>query len=270
VLKNLINKNDKLYWIIIKFYFFFRHIIVSISAKFRSIGLLQNSKYADIKKFKGIHDGERCFIIATGPSLTIEDLNKLKDEYTFSMNSIILVFDETDWRPTYYGIQDHLVYDKLKDCIFRSKLKNIFIGSYLNKRCEVPEDSIVFPLDLLDHVTMNPKRYNTKFSSDCYAKVYDGYTITYSLMQIAVYMGFKEIYLLGVDCNYTQNKNYFKDHGVQAPDSLKDNATERMSFAYQVAKNYCDKHGVKIYNATRGGMLEVYSRVDLDKVLGRK
>ncbi len=29
-------------------------------------------------------------------------------------------------------------------------------------------------------------------------------------------------------------------------------------------KKYADKNGVKIFNATRGGMLEVFERVDLD------
>jgi hypothetical protein len=40
--------------------------------------------------------------------------------------------------------------------------------------------------------------------------------------------------------------------------------------AYREAKKYADLHNIKIYNATRGGMLEVFERVDLDKVLLNK
>ena len=60
-----------------------------------------------IMELKGSHKGERCFIIGTGPSLTVEDLNLLKNETTFATNRIYEVFDKTDWRPTYYVNQDH-------------------------------------------------------------------------------------------------------------------------------------------------------------------
>jgi uncharacterized Rossmann fold enzyme len=59
-----------------------------------------------LKSFKDIHKGKRCFIIGNGPSLKMEDLDKLKNEYTFAANKIYLAFEETDWRPTYYCIQD--------------------------------------------------------------------------------------------------------------------------------------------------------------------
>ena len=55
------------------------------------------------------HVGERCFIVCTGPSLTVEDCNKLKQEYTISMNSIYKLFDKTDWRPDCYVCFDYVV-----------------------------------------------------------------------------------------------------------------------------------------------------------------
>ena len=67
-------------------------------------------------KYKNIHNGERCFIVATGPSLTIEDINTLNKnhEYCFGINSCIKFFDKTEWRPEYYCITDHFVYNSLK------------------------------------------------------------------------------------------------------------------------------------------------------------
>jgi hypothetical protein len=47
------------------------------------------------------------------PSLKIGGLEKLKNEITIRMNSICLAFEETDWRPTYYGIQDKGIYKKI-------------------------------------------------------------------------------------------------------------------------------------------------------------
>ena len=76
-------------------------------------------------------------------------------------------------------------------------------------------------------------------------------------------MGFAEIYLLGTDCNYSNSMNHhFKNYDVVDPSfSL---ASEKMMSAYKIAKKYADSRQIKIYNATRGGMLEVFERVDLD------
>ena len=64
--------------------------------------------YRRIRKFKNIHSGERCFIIGNGPSLNADDLDKLAEQgyVTFAFNRIYHIFDQTDWRPTYYMSQD--------------------------------------------------------------------------------------------------------------------------------------------------------------------
>lgn len=41
---------------------------------------------------------------------------------------------------------------------------------------------------------------------------------------------------------------------------------DRMILAYESAKKYVDSHNISIYNATRGGMLEVFERVDFDSL----
>jgi hypothetical protein len=44
-------------------------------------------------------------------------------------------------------------------------------------------------------------------------------------------------------------------------------AKDRMLYAYRVAKKYADKHHIRIYNATRGGHLDVFDRVSIAEVL---
>ncbi|PEL07021.1 6-hydroxymethylpterin diphosphokinase MptE-like protein [Bacillus sp. AFS017336] len=227
----------------------------------------RKSHFEKLKKIKNKHLGERCFIVATGPSLKIEDLEKLRGEITFSMNSICLAFEETDWRPTYYGIQcmgNYLRFEKdIKD--LNSECK--FIGEPILKQTEIPEEYYVYPMNMLNHYWQHTN-YNTKFSDDAFTVVYDGYSIAYSLLQIAVYMGFKEIYLLGADCNYSSDLNHhFKNYDCFDPSYSV--AGIKMIHAYKVAKNYADLHNIKIFNATRGGMLEVFERVNLDEVLAK-
>lgn len=231
----------------------------------RVIGFKRVTPYDKLKHFKDKHKGERCFLVATGPSLLIEDLEKLKDEITFSMNTIFLAFNETAWRPTYYGIQFPDLFTKYKTQIDSLEVDYKFIGDVISKKVNVSEEYYTYPLNLLNH-NMIHKKYHTKFSDDAFAVVYDGYTITYSIIQLAAYMGFEEIYLIGVDCNYSSNTiNHFKDYGIVDPNYS--STSEKMISAYRVAKEYADQNNIKIYNATRGGMLEVFERVDLDRVV---
>jgi hypothetical protein len=229
----------------------------------RSYGINFCYDFKKILKYKDKHKGDRCFIVATGPSLKLEDLNKLKNEYTFSMNSIVLSFEDTDWRPTYYGIQDSRAYEVLKEAIIKANMPNVFCGISTRKHTpQMTGDFIPYPLNMLDHGGVHI-RHHTKFSDNAYSVVYDGFTITYSMIQIAVYMGFREIYLLGVDCNYTKiGNNYIKDYITQTDF----NAGFLMSESYKVAKEYADRNGIKIYNASRGGKLEVFERVNFDEL----
>ena len=95
------------------------------NAKKRANGF-DDRQFSRLKEFENKYNGERCFIIATGPSLTIDDLEKLKDEYTFGVNSIIKLFDKTDFRPDFYGIQDKFVYGAMQDVIKNTKFKTVF------------------------------------------------------------------------------------------------------------------------------------------------
>lgn len=239
----------------------------NIKKYLRVIGFDNKTPYEKLKNIKDKHKGERCFIVATGPSLTIEDLEKLKNEITIGMNSICLAFDETDWRPTYYGIQDENVYARLRGQIEDIDTECKFISQTILERIKLnlTEKDYIFPMNMLNH-NIEHRKYNTKFSDNAFAVIYNGYTVTYSLIQLAVYMGFKEIYLIGTDCNYSSDmKHHFKEYGYVDPTYL--SAREMMISAYKVAKKYADKHNIKIYNATRGGMLEVFKRVNLDEIL---
>jgi hypothetical protein len=77
-------------------------------------------------------------------------------------------------------------------------------------------------------------------------------------------MGFSEIYLLGADCDYkkmgTVGNHFYKQEVKDGNPFI----NELVFAAYECAKQYADEHGIKIYNATRGGKLEVFERVDFD------
>ena len=245
-------------------HYFVRHIKHERRAKKLMEGE-SDGQFQKLYDLRDTHCGDRCFVVATGPSLRNEDLEKIKNEITFSLNSIVKVFGKTSWRPTYYCVQDNLVYNELKTNVDFINIKPKFIADVISEQQDVEQDAILYPLDLLEHFYYKPPKFRTKFSDDAYKIVYDGATVAYSAIQIAVYMGFTEIYLLGFDCDYSGPVKHFGGEYKHVDASYRPN--EDFFFdAYRVAREYADSHGISIYNATRGGKLEVFERVDLDSL----
>lgn len=239
----------------------------------------------EISKFKNSHMGERCFVIGNGPSLTPEDLEKIKDEYTFAANRIYLMFDKTEWRPTFYMCQDRQLMRTVKD--YYSNCQETVLLNYpalYEYGIDVP-NAYYYLADNRDAHRLVSK---LGFSDEVDKYVVDGGSVTYSAIQMASYMGFKEIYLLGVDHNFshTLDKNrrviehkevkedYFDKRYKEAFKQFEEKGKtyaapdkELMDIAFEAANNYCTANGIKICNATRGGKLEIFPRVDIDKLV---
>lgn len=228
----------------------------------------------NVSKWKNQHKGNRCFIIGTGPSLTIDDLEKLSNEITFGTNRIYELFNKTKWRPTYYINQDTFLIKTFSKEILDIDCSAKFIPVTFRE---------IFSNADINFFILKEKDFYPKaapFSFDVAKFIAQGYTVTYGAIQLAMYMGFNEIYLLGIDHNY----NVYQDAkgNIIRKENAKDNYSKGMkemnnkgnlprvaetTIAYQTAEDMSKKKGVKIYNATRGGKLEVFERVNLDYIL---
>lgn len=262
----------------------FRYFLDAFGAPLSVI--LKNHKA--ILNFKNKYAGQRCFIIGNGPSLKAEDLDKIQGEYSFAANRIYKIFSKTDWRPTFYCVQDEnvlLEMDK-NDMINTANAGDaafLRMHSYskMHGRSEEIKNLIFVPIWYF------PKRsWRSPFSKAAEKYIFDGWTVTYMSMQLAAFMGFSEIYLLGVDNNMPYHLNrdgeiivndlsvasHFYD-GVEnniGEDGYKRRTSnyEFVTNSYQSAEEYSRKHGIfRIYNATRGGILEVFERVNFDEVV---
>lgn len=230
-------------------------------------------RYVKLRQFENIHKGKRCFIVCTGPSLTVEDVNKLKEnnEICLSMNSIVNLLDKTDWRPSYYVVLDPWVFELFLNNPIMDDLKVKFFGDKMSNVANLCENDMMLPTNLLEFLK---KGYPKSFSDNIYNVVYGGASVTYACMQIAAYMGFSEVYLLGCDCNYSGSKKHFDDKGYEYANEKMDaegSVEDNMIKTYQSAQAYCETHeNFQIYNATRGGMLEVFPRVGFDSLFDNK
>lgn len=237
-------------------------------------GLIEEAcpiSHPEISKYKNIHKGKRCFIVATGPSLRVDDLDKIKanGDISISMNRIYNIFDRTLWRPDYYVIEDQKMIEDLASTIAKLDLKTKFVSENPKGYWEQPEAETSIPYKM---VMQNCLSDRIGFSLNPDRIVYNGYSVTYVCLQLAVYMGFSEIYLMGVDFNYSSDvyaeSNHFEGYQGHYKDiRLNPIEPERMKRAYCKARTVSEAMGIHIFNATRGGKLEVFDRTDLDKIL---
>lgn len=226
----------------------------------------ENYRNVALKKFRNRHEGKRCWVIGNGPSLKIADLDKLyvKKEICFGSNGIFYAYDKTVWRPDYYVITDFVKYKEFYDRIIQLDGNKVFARKFYNM------EGMIYAANS-NIYNSPPQRYTFDFSDDITKAVYAGMTVTYNMLQIAAYMGFSEIYLLGVDFSFDTLSNKGTNH---FDERYEKNAKMNDIFyrdenlmAYQAAEKHSCNHGFRIYNATRGGKLEVFERVDFDALM---
>lgn len=223
-----------------------------------------------IKGLKNKYQGKRGFIIGTGPSLTIADLNQLycRKEICFSMNGIFRAFDKTDWRPQVFIANDRNFIaeqeQELEKLPVNIKLISDFGDFYWKKR----RNESMYQYHSYWGVFSDTL---PRFSEDCAKVVYEMATVSYACIQFAIYMGIKEIYLLGMDFtiqgDYKDKSNHFVENYYTKKSETGQFHRQEQLRAFLAAKQYADAHGIKIYNATRGGKLEVFGRVDFDELM---
>lgn len=205
---------------------------------------------------KDMHAGETCIIIGNGPSL-----NDIPNEFlhaypTFGTNRIYL---REDFTPTYYASVNPLVIEQsIEEISLMDAVK--FIRHTLAHK--IPG---AIPLKSAGFWT---------FSADPLQFVFEGYTVTYVCMQLAFWMGFSNVLLVGVDHYFETNgkpneqqkmegddpnhfsADYFKGTEWNLPD------LENSERAYSIAKRVYNKAGRQIYNCTTRSALDIFPRED--------
>jgi hypothetical protein len=214
---------------------------------------------------KDRHQGERCFILGNGPSLRHTDLSLLRDEITFGMNRIYLLFEELGFTTSYYVAVNTLVIEQSARDIEALQIPKFI--TWRGRRWLRRDPRAVF----LDTDYTEP----ASFSKDVSGRVFEGSTVTYVALQLAFHLGFEQAILIGVDHSFqTQGQpnltvtssgddpdhfspTYFgAGYRWQLPDL---EASER---AYALAKEAYIESGRSVLDATIGGKLQVFPKVE--------
>jgi hypothetical protein len=234
----------------------------------------------NIQHLKGIGKGKRIFLVGNGPSLNDMNLDLLENEDSIAMNRIELIYPKTKWRPTYYifcssNCQDKrwgkgwsksvvkaskepktlpLIWDRYKDDIEK------------NANTSLDESTIY-----LTNFTENEVGQLSTFSVNAEDRLDKSGTTMNVALQLAYYMDYNEVYLIGIDSNWKTlkyddetievDKNHFHPYYHAYIENGKEEFW-RMNTTHKIAKKFFDIKGVKIMNAGLNSAIDVYEKVD--------
>jgi hypothetical protein len=231
---------------------------------------------------KDKHRGERCFILGNGPSLNNCDLTKLRGETTFGVNSIFLKTQEMGFVPTYYVVEDILVAEDRARQIDAFEGPTKFFGNYLSRFLKGDANTI------WTNVRVDYRNYENfpHFSTDAVRQLWVGGTVSYICLQLAFHMGFQDVHLVGFDHSYTVPADAKLDGNRIETTSVDPNhfhpdyfgkglrwhqpRVDRMEIAYVRARDTFEQADRNVWNATVGGKLEVFPRVDYDALFAKR
>jgi hypothetical protein len=221
---------------------------------------------------KDAHKGQRAFIIANGPSLKQTDLSRLRNEVTFGMNRIYLMFPELGFSSTYLVAVNDLVIEQTA-----SDIANLAMPKFLSWRSRrfFPSNLPINQLPTFIYTTYE----SPSFSRDVRGRVWESATVTNVTLQLAFHMGFQQVILIGADHNYTaigkpnttvtsqgDDPNHFspayfgKGFRWQLPD------LEMSEIGYAIAREAYQNAGREVLDATIGGKLTIFPKVEYNSL----
>lgn len=251
-------------------------------------------------RFKNRHQGQRCFILATGPSVQRQDLNLLKDEICIAVSQFYLHQDIKTIAPRYHLIApwhppfDFAIVQKVFDDFanYYSDLDVTYFFGYRRYAYSILDFLTAFPtycttnMNFLHYngIGLDESNYTDGALWDICRPLFEIRTVIYGAIQLAAYMGFDEIYLIGCDHDYLEDVKRVSGHhfyqeqkGVNDAQHLGAFSTEKWFKEYhdrwchyRLMQSYLESHHQRIYNATAGGMLDVFPRKNLTELVVSK
>lgn len=221
-----------------------------------------------LAELKDSQRGQRAFILGNGPSLAKTDVGKLKGERTFGMNRVYLAFPEWGFETSYFVCVNDLVIEQTAADIAGLRMPKFL--SWRARRFVQPDDHTIF---------LNSTYERPTFAKDARGRLWEGATVTYVALQLAYHLGFETVILIGVDHSFIskgkpnttvvsegEDRDHF-DAGYfgrgfrwQLPDL---DMSER---AYAMARQAYQADGRQVLDATIGGQLTVFPKVDYNSL----
>jgi len=252
----------------------------------------------DLKKnieLKDKYNNKRIFILGSGSSILHYDLKVLSNEYVMTQNSFHMHNDIFDINPTIHCVVPYYQSEKEYSTWIE------YIGDMKEK---MPSTTFIWGLNtkaLIDnhHPELIKQSYyiRTKYDSltlnhatvDIAKTLMNIPTVLTQCLSVAIYMGFREIYLLGFDLDqicHTNDRTFGRFYGMSkitdtkfeedAERNLEFETTDRwynwwlMNKQFFLLKSHADQNKIKIINGTKGGILSYFKREPIENIYGKE
>jgi len=238
-------------------------------------------------KLKDSYKGERCFIIACGPSINTQDLTKLKNEYCITISNLFLHKDFEKINSIFHCYAEYMpVFTRQEWAENLKKMdstlkKSTKLVTDINEKENAEKNNIFMDRDVF-YIQQCSKSKNF----DLTKPIMRYRTIAINAMQLAIYCGFSELYLVGFDhdwiLNYKKTRHFYREEeDVRQKNNKNKNFREwktindfenylkdylKLWGQYKFVKQKALEHGIKVYNATNGGLLDMFECVDYDQI----
>lgn len=230
------------------------------------------------------HRGKRAFVIANGPSLATQDITGLGDEITFVSNGFWKHPVNSIWNPKYYSLIDPTYFkntENIKEfhkCLNEVVKESTFLFPYVHAyssdyaHSNYLESNVYYTLD-----------QGSTFDKFDITKQIQGFqSVSAYMIAMAVYMGCNPIYLLGFDHDYLAHRGI--DHHFYHGSAINGHRNSSVPLSqqstymsemesmlklwrnYYSINNYAKNKNVTILNATNGGYLDVFPRVNFSEI----
>lgn len=210
------------------------------------------------------HRGERCVVVANGPSLNRMDLAPLRGMNTIGLNKIFLGLKRFGFYPRYYvAINEKVIAQAAPE------IQALNCVKLISRRSAdlVPEDALTYHVNTVDP----PER----FCGDISLGLHEGWTVTYAALQFAYHLGFQEVVLIGLDHRYAfdgapnqslvmagDDPNHFSANYFASGQSWDGPDLQRSEESYLLAREHYEQDGRRIYDATVDGACRVFEKLD--------
>ena len=239
----------------------------------------------DMARFAGIHTGERVVIIGNGPSLNNLDLSLLAGTHTIGVNGIFYAADRLPGPLSYYVVEDTMVVRDNLEQIKDYEAGHRFFPSIYREMIGESDNTTFFMMNRGFYAPESPAFCVPRFSTNPAQRLYAGQSVTAMNLQLAYFMGFTEVVLIGMDFSYSvpessqidgvlitsmeDDPNHFHPDYFGKGKVWKDPKLDRVLANYALAKQMYEADGRRIVNATPGGNLDLFDRVPFEELFSR-
>lgn len=224
------------------------------------------------------------FLIGSGPSIKEFDLSILKNCYTMSFNRSYIAFKDWGFEPTYFGGLDHVV-NKDNKIKFKELIKNSTIKKFFFPKDNIADEYFhsnkTYIISVKEGEPSNPSFGFNKILRVANSGLFG--------LQVALgLLGFKEVYLLGIDANYTDdvkgveivNGEYISREDTDINHFREDyygkgttyNKPGNMKWHYPAWKSFNAKfikgnsEGFRVYNCSESSTLKFFEYKNFNKI----